>query len=152
MNSTISRPLPKWCFAFVCCSFLAALLLTIIQLEFCRLTCSALLLGQAILQLVFTIILLLRWLRPAYQWQLLAQFFNSLLVLILCGWLINQSYIHWQENTTVLTAEALPILLLSSAGLFFLSRLFIHFNEEPINLPGRQAVALFYLIYRLDWP
>jgi Co/Zn/Cd efflux system component len=110
-------------------------------LEFCRITSSVLLLGQGILQLALTIFLLLWWLRPSYQWQLLAQFFNSLLVLLLSGWLINQSYIHWQEEVTVLTADALPVLLLSCAGLFFLSRLFLYFNEDQRAFPQQKMLA-----------
>lgn len=143
MNSTISRPLSKWCFAFVCCAFFAAFLLAIIQLEFCRITGSLLLLGQGILQLALTIFLLLWWLKLSYQWQLLAQFLNSLMVLLLCGWLINQSYIHWQEGVRVLTADALPVLLLSCAGLFFLSRLLLSINE------GQPALSNPFMLARL---
>ncbi|MEL7220285.1 MAG: hypothetical protein AAGJ93_03135 [Bacteroidota bacterium] len=146
MNSTISRPLSKWCFAFVCCAFFAAFLLAIVQLEFCRITGSALLLGQGILQLGFTIFLLLWWLKLSYHWQLLAQFINSLLVLLLCGWLINESYIHWQEGVRVLTADALPVLLLSCAGLFFLSRLLLSFGTGQRTF-SRPFMIVRYLPY-----
>ncbi len=123
---------------------IASLLLTLVQWQFCQRTGSVLIFGQGILQLILTIILLVLCLKPIRKWQLLAQLLNSFFVLLLCGLLMNESYIRWQEGSIVLTSEALPVVLLGFAGLVLLSRLLIQFKEEHFSLLSRRLTGSLF--------
>ena len=123
---------------------IASLLLTLVQWQFCQRTGSVLVFGQGILQLILTIVLLFLCLKPIRKWQLLAQLLNSFFVLLLCGLLMNESYIRWQEGSTVLTSEALPVVLLGFAGLVLLSRLLIQFKEEHFSVLSRRLTGSLF--------
>jgi Co/Zn/Cd efflux system component len=123
---------------------IASISLTLVQWQFCQRTGSVLVFGQGILQLILTIILLFLCLKPIRKWQLLAQLLNSFFVILLCGLLMSESYIRWQEGSTVLTSEALPVVLLGFGGLLLLSRLLIQFKGEQFShLSRRMTSSLF---------
>lgn len=136
---------PYWSFVCILLCLGSALMLAAVQWQFCQLTGSDILFGQGLLQLVLTVILLFIWIKPTRKWQLVGQFFNSFLVLLTCGWLVFESYIHYQEKSPILTSEALPIILLSCGGMFLLSRLLLLIaDQEQFPLLG-QKVAGFIM-------
>jgi len=139
-----TQPIAWSSYFLVTVFFLASFLLILVQWQFSQLTGSVLIFGQGILQLVLTLILILRWVQPARKWQLLAQFFHSFFIILLCGLLISESYIRWQEGITVLTNEALPILLLSFGGLLLLSRLFVHLSDGHFSQLGHRIACFAF--------
>ena len=145
MKSTLTTPTtvrPSVLLIFIFA--IASISLTLVQWQFCQRTGSVLVFGQGILQLILTIILLFFCLKPIRKWQLLAQLLNSFFVLLLCGLLISESYIRWQEGSVVLTSEALPVVVLGFGGLVLLSRLLIQFKEEHFSeLSRRMTSSLF---------
>lgn len=146
MKSTLTTPptsvRPSVLLIFVFA--IASLLLTLVQWLFCQRTGSVLVFGQGILQLILTIILLFLWLNPIRKWQLLAQLLNSFFVLLLCGLLISESYIRWQEGSVVLTSEALPVVILGFGGLVLLSRLLIQFKGEHFSQLSRRLTGSLF--------
>lgn len=90
------------------------------------LTGSLLIFGQGLLLLGLVIFVSLLLVDQGRKWRFSLQFFNGFLILLLSGFLLNQSYIHWQESRTVLTAEALPVIWLGFGGLWLLSRLLLN--------------------------
>ena len=123
---------------------IASISLTLVQWQFCQRTGSVLVFGQGILQLILTIILLFLCLEPIRKWQLLAQLLNSFFVLLLCGLLMSESYIRWQEGRVVLTSEALPVVVLGFGGLVLLSRLLIQFKEEHFSELSRRLTGSLF--------
>ncbi|WP_020538994.1 hypothetical protein [Lewinella cohaerens] len=145
MKSTLTTPpsvRPSVLLIFVFA--IASILLTLVQWQFSQLTGSVLVFGQGILQLILTIILLFFCLKPIRKWQLLAQLLNSFFVLLLCGLLMNESYIRWQEGSPVLTSEALPVIVLGFGGLILLSRLLIQFKEEHFSALSRRLTGSLF--------
>ena len=114
---------PSLSLIFLLFAGLPALFLIFIQWRFSQLTGSVLVLGQGVLQLGFTLGLFFVLLDSRWKWLGAIQLVNSVVIVLLCGYLINESYIHWQESRSILTAEALPVALLGSSGLLLLSRL-----------------------------
>lgn len=110
--------------------FFSAAMLSVIQWQFSRLTGSSLIFGQGLLQLSLCLLLLFYGLKPSRKTLLLAQFFSSFVILVLCGLLINESYISWQEEATILTKEAFPVIILGLGGALFLSRMIYLFIKD----------------------
>lgn len=121
-----------------------ALLSAYIQWEYCQLTGTTLLFGQSIVQLVLTVFLLSLWFQPPPRWLVILQFFTSFGVLVLCGLLINESYILWYEGGTIQTNAALPAILLGTGGAFVLSRLFLAIADDHFPPTGRLLVSVFF--------
>ncbi|MGH1434689.1 MAG: hypothetical protein ACRBG0_09550 [Lewinella sp.] len=145
MKSTLTTPSsvrPSVLLIFVFA--VASILLTLVQWQFCQRTGSVLVFGQGILQLILTVILLFFCLKPIRKWQLLAQLLISFFVLLLCGLLMNESYIRWEEGSTVLTSEALPVVILGFGGLILLSRLLIQFKEEHFSALSRRLTGSLF--------
>lgn len=65
--------------------------------------------------------------------MVLAQFFSSFFILILCGLLLNQGYIQWQEEASIATMDALPIIVLSLVGALFLSKMIYLFVQQDFS-------------------
>lgn len=107
----------------------ASFLILIIQWQFCRLTGSVLVLGQALLHWVAAVILLAFWFQPFQKWRLVTQLLVSSVVVLLCGLVLNETYISWVENRRVLTADALPVVLIGYGGLYLLSRLVLRMGR-----------------------
>lgn len=122
----------------------ASVLLTLVQWQFSQRTGSVLVFSQGILQLILTIILLFFCLKPIRKWQLLAQLLNSFVILLLCGLLMSESYIRWQEGSVVLTSEALPVIILGFGGLVLLSRLLLQFKETSLSQLGRRLASWWF--------
>ncbi|MEZ4985497.1 MAG: hypothetical protein R2795_10745 [Saprospiraceae bacterium] len=123
------------------------LLLMVVQWQFYILTGSALILSQAILLLTVTVSLLVIGFTTDEKWQLVVQFFNSFVVLLLCGLSISESYIRWQEGVAPFTAAALPVVVLGFGGLVLLSRLLVnaagnHYSQLEYRLTGLLLPAL----------
>lgn len=108
---------------------LATVLSAFTYWQFAQFTGSMLVFGQGVLQLIVAMLLLQLWVKPTRKWQLLAQLLNSFFIFLLCGLLINESYIRWQEGGTVLTAEALLTTILSFGGLILLCQLLARLTE-----------------------
>lgn len=100
-----------------------AFLLVFTQWRLSQLTGSVLVMGQGVLLLSLLVALLLVMVDTRWRWHYVAQLINSLIMVVLCGYLINESYIHWQEEQLILTADALPVTLLGCGGPLLLSRL-----------------------------
>jgi hypothetical protein len=123
---------------------IAAILLALIQWQFSQRTGSVLVFGQGILQLILTVFLLFLCLKPIRKWRLLAQLLLSFIVLMLCGLLVSESYISWQEGRAVLTSEALPVIVLGFGGLLLVSRLLIRLKEESFSHLGRRLAGTWF--------
>lgn len=114
--------------------FFSAIMLSAIQWQFSRLTGSSLIFGQGLLQLSLCLLLLFYCIKPSKKSLLLAQFFSSFVILVLCGLLINESYISWHEKVVILTKEAFPVIVLGLGGALFLSRMiYLFISEEQSN-------------------
>ena len=106
--------------------------------QFAQLTGSVLVFGQGVLHLIVGMMLVLIWMRPARKWQFLAQLLNSVLVFLLCGLLISESYIRWQEGGAVLTSAALLTTLLGFGALLLLCHLLYRLSDEPNDASTRR--------------
>lgn len=108
---------------YVVAAGIPAFLLVFTQWRLSQLTGSILVFGQGVLLLSILVALLLVTVDTRWRWHYVAQLINSLIMVCLCGYLINESYIHWQEEQLILTADALPVTLLGCGGPLLLSRL-----------------------------
>lgn len=114
------------------------------QWQFYQLTGSILVFGQGVLQLAVTVFLLAICLKADRQWQLVVQFFNSFIILLLCGLLLSESYIRWYEGVAIVTAEAIPVVGLGFVGLWLMSRLIVLMaNQGFTPLEHRMAGFVF---------
>ncbi len=137
-TSTFSAAKQPLSLAFLLCAAVPAVLLVLVQWRFSQLTGSVLVMGQGVLQLGITFGLLFVVLDTRWKWLGAFQFANSVLMLLLCGYLVNESYIHWQESQSILTAEALAVGLLGCSGLFLLSRLVAGKASAHLSVFGRR--------------
>ena len=119
----------------------ASVLSAITYWQFAQYTGSMLVFGQGVLQLIVAMLLLILWIKPARKWQLLAQLLNSFFVLLLCGLLMNESYIRWQEGGTVFTSPALITTLLSFGALVLLCHLLGRLSEGPDDLSAHRLTS-----------
>jgi len=129
--------------------FFSAAMLSVIQWQFSRLTGSSLIFGQSLLQLSLCLLLLFYYAKPSQKSLLLAQFFSSFIILVLCGLLINESYISWHENATILTKQAFPVIILGLGGALFLSRMIYLFikEDQPNTAPEKGRKWISYLSF-----
>ncbi|MCB0638732.1 MAG: hypothetical protein KDC54_19015 [Lewinella sp.] len=145
-NATSAKPPLRILSLFLLVGMLPALLLTLVFWRFSELTGSLLIFSQGLLLLAVVIFVSLILVDSAGKWRFSLQFFNGFLILLLSGFLLNQSYIHWQESKTVITGQALPVIWLGFGGLWVLTRLLISRElNSGIALPrpsGGQLLAL----------
>ena len=140
-TSTFSRLSYALLIVFVVATVLSAF----IYWQFAQFTGSMLVFGQGVLQLIVAMLLLQIWVKPTRKWQLLAQLLNSFFIFLLCGLLINESYIRWEEGGTVLTAEALLTTVLSFGGLILLCQLLARLTTEGQAFTSAQRLSKIVL-------
>ncbi|MEL6660927.1 MAG: hypothetical protein AAFP77_30110 [Bacteroidota bacterium] len=142
MNSTLLSPtISRSSYILLIVFMIASVLSAVTYWQFAQYTGCMLVFGQGVLQLIVAMLLLVLWIKPARKWQLLAQFLNSFFVFLLCGLLINESYIRWQEGGTVVTSAALITTLLGFGALVLLCHLLNRLSEGPEHLSTHRLTS-----------
>ncbi len=142
MNTILLSPsFSRTCYIFLIIYIVASVLSAILYWQFAQYTGSMLVFGQGVLQLIVAMLLLVLWIKPTRKWQLLAQFLNSFFVFLLCGLLINESYIRWQEGGTVVTSAALLTTVLGFGALVLLCHLLGRLTEGPEDLSTHRLTS-----------
>lgn len=145
MKSTLlSSSLSRYSFLLVIVFIIASILSAVTYWQFALYTGSMLVFSQGVLQLVVAMLLLLLWIKPARKWQLLAQLLNSFFVFLLCGLLMNESYIRWQEGGTVFTSAALVTTLLGFGALVLLCQLLARLTDAQNNTTTRRLTRSWF--------
>ena len=109
---------------------LATVLSAITYWQFALFTGSMLVFGQGVLHLIVALLLLVIWIKPSLKWQLLTQFLSSFFIFLLCGLLVNESYIRWMEGGPVLTSAALLTTVLGFGALLLLCHLLTRLSDD----------------------
>lgn len=115
---------------------LATILSAFTYWQFAQFTGSMLVFGQGVLHLVVALLLLVIWIKPSLKWQLLTQFLSSFFIFLLCGLLINESYIRWMEGGPVMTSAALLTTVLGFGALLLLCRLLTRLSDGHDQTSG----------------
>lgn len=109
-------------------SLIPGILLMLIQWRFSQLTGSMLVGCQGLLQLVLIVVLSALMLEHALArsqkwmaWRTTGQLLQGLLILVCCGYIINESYVRWCEGSPLASGEALPVVWLSVGGHWLLA-------------------------------